>query len=115
MFRGSDNYIVITSFEKALDLFTMSPHLGDYVRDGLNPFHDRRAEESVLRVLRMTSNITLLGVVSNGGTFGWDMIPRTMGSLLADTAHGPTVRSMSLERFTGVPTSFILSPSLRVL
>ncbi|KAJ7138313.1 hypothetical protein C8R44DRAFT_868619 [Mycena epipterygia] len=115
--RGSDHLTVLTSFENAFRLFTMSPHLGSYVRElylGLIWLRDVDAN-LVERVLCMASKMTFLGIFSHAGPFDWNEIPPSVTCLLRNITHRPTVRARSFERFIHVPSSFILSPSLRAL
>ncbi|KAJ7100452.1 hypothetical protein C8R44DRAFT_747499 [Mycena epipterygia] len=104
------------SFEKALDLFTIAPHLGSYATDVYFGLLDSQDLGIVESVLRMVSQPTVLGIFHNHpGFYRWSSIPASLADLLKHTILRPTVRSMTLERIERVPSSFILFPSLRAL
>ncbi|KAJ7138333.1 hypothetical protein C8R44DRAFT_767250 [Mycena epipterygia] len=67
------------TFDNALPLFTMSPHLANHVRELyiilIFSQDCLRAAESVLR---LCSRIVLLGICSNGGTLSWASIPASL-------------------------------------
>ncbi|KAJ7123378.1 hypothetical protein C8R44DRAFT_980800 [Mycena epipterygia] len=105
------------SFEKALDLFTISPHLGSYATDVYLGLLDPQDSPGVVEsVLRMVSQLTVLGIFhNNSGFYRWSNIPPSLADLLKDTVLRLTVHSMRLERIVRVPSCFILFPSFRAL
>ncbi|KAJ7123393.1 hypothetical protein C8R44DRAFT_783757 [Mycena epipterygia] len=115
---GIDHLTALTSFERALELFTISPHLGSYAKCmhlGLIDSQDFGVVESVLR---MAPQITVLGIFSNETVsegLHWGNIPVSLATLLKEIALRPIVRSMSMRWMTGVPSSLILVPSFRAL
>ncbi|KAJ7123385.1 hypothetical protein C8R44DRAFT_980803 [Mycena epipterygia] len=106
------------SFDRALELFTICPHLGSYAKGmhlGLINSQDFGVVESVLR---MASQITVLGIFGDRATSGrlhWGSIPVSLTALLKEIALRPTVRSMSLRWIADIPSSLILVPSFRTL
>ncbi|KAJ7123419.1 hypothetical protein C8R44DRAFT_783776, partial [Mycena epipterygia] len=118
LFDGIDHLTALTSFERVLELFAISPHLGSYVKGmhlGLINSQDCAVVESVLR---MASQITVLGIFSNeivSDSLHWGNIPVSLTALLKEIALRPTVRSMSMRWITGVPSSLILVPSFQAL
>ncbi|KAJ7123409.1 hypothetical protein C8R44DRAFT_783768 [Mycena epipterygia] len=121
---GIDHLTALTSFERALELFTItwvagiSPHLGSYAKGmhlGLINSQDFGVVESVLR---MAPQITVLGIFGNRATSGrlhWGSFPVSLAALMKEIALRPTVRSMILRWIAGVPSSLILVPSFRAL
>ncbi|KAJ7123447.1 hypothetical protein C8R44DRAFT_875638 [Mycena epipterygia] len=108
LLNGLDHLAVVTSFERALDLFTTSPHLKSYAKDvylGLIDFQDFGVVESVLH---MASQITVLGIFGNTTAIKglhWGSIPASFAALLKEIALRPTVRSMSMRWITNIPSS----------
>ncbi|KAJ7123391.1 hypothetical protein C8R44DRAFT_852379 [Mycena epipterygia] len=115
---GIDHLTALTSFERALELFTISPHLGSYAKGmHLGPI-DSQDFGVVESVLRMAPQITVLGIFSNETVsegLHWGNIPVSLATLLKEIALRPIVRSMSMRWMTGVPSSLILVPSFRAL
>ncbi|KAJ7138318.1 hypothetical protein C8R44DRAFT_848163 [Mycena epipterygia] len=112
---GTDYLTVVMPFQTALALFTMSPHLITHVKDlylGLRLLQDCHAAQSVLRI---ASEITLLGIFGNGVLLDWNTISPSLSTLLKDIALRSTVRSLNLEQIKGIPTSLIHSPPFRAL
>ncbi|KAJ7123389.1 hypothetical protein C8R44DRAFT_783750 [Mycena epipterygia] len=115
---GIDHLTALTSFERALELLTISPHLGSYATGmhlGLTDSQDFGVVESVLR---MAPQIMVLGIFSNETAsegLHWGNIPVSLATLLKEIALRPIVRSMSMRWMTGVPSSLILVPSFRAL
>ncbi|KAJ7142688.1 hypothetical protein C8R44DRAFT_760966 [Mycena epipterygia] len=115
--EGTNHLTVSMTFQNALHLFTMSSHLGTYVRDlhlGLYPAFTSHYDvvETVLRIT--SSRITLLGIFGLD-SFDWNSIPTSLTTLLTNIVLRPTVQSLCLEHIRGVPSSFILCPSFSVV
>ncbi|KAJ7132462.1 hypothetical protein C8R44DRAFT_774075 [Mycena epipterygia] len=116
--------MLFMTFEKALNLFTIAPHLGSFATDvhlGLIQPHDpndtRCDDLSVVEsILRMVPQLTVFGIFHNtSDSLHWSRFPASFASLLKHTALRPTIRSMRLERIRGVPSSLILVPPFRAL
>ncbi|KAJ7138332.1 hypothetical protein C8R44DRAFT_868637 [Mycena epipterygia] len=114
--RGTDHLTVSMTFQNALHVFTMSSHLGSYVRNlYIGLVHHLQDYGLVESALRIVSKITLLGIFGVGGPYDWSTISTSLTTLLKDITLRPTVRSLYLENIRAVPSSFILCPSFRVL
>ncbi|KAJ7138299.1 hypothetical protein C8R44DRAFT_728449 [Mycena epipterygia] len=96
------------SFDDARDLFTMSPHLGNHVRDLTVCWGYDRDYAAAESVLRRVPSLTRLALSAIPFFFSWEEMPSNLMDSLRNIYVGPSLRSMYLDGIAAIPSSLIM-------
>ncbi|KAJ7672330.1 hypothetical protein DFH06DRAFT_1176006 [Mycena polygramma] len=106
---------ILSEFERARDLFAMSPHLGGYVRHlvlCLTPSQDYAAIEMILPVV---THLTGMSIMANAYSLNWRELPTRVRSLLKDRIVNPRFEYLSFTSIADVPSSVIMHATSSLL